>query len=588
MKRKSMPYALIPLLFIIVFSLAAGPLRSQATDPAQSELDAVWQRVHQSGAYRFNADVTQTTTPLATTINAGRKANRTTLYLQGETDIDAESLHLSIWTNGGSVLVPESGVEVRIDGDEAVARKGNGAWEEVEDFTGLFAPGGDFMAYVRAAENVVNHGAEIRSTVAGDIPVTLYTFDIDGRTIAEAMRAQLMEQARADGLPTNVHMELPKVYADMTGTGELWVGADGLPLRQKFELAFPPTPDDYATTARMTVDFSDFAPLPVATLSYRIERAASDVVGAVTAPSNVVPWLGAMVGLFFMGLMVAHRRSRHVYTAVALSVILSMLVVPLLTSRQISAYSATQAEKQAASAADQTMQENQAEMQAQMRTPSVEPHVDPLAVAQTLAAAQVDEDGRYFDSSCETDPAGDLDADGLTNLSECLLGTLPTVTDTDSDGVTDKDEVEGFSYNDQTWYLDPLNHDTNYDGNLDGKEWHLDADGSKTPDDTDGDGTPDLWDDDNDGDGVRDSLDLSPYANTKGSAPYSGSQPFELAIDNLTADELVRVEFQFRPTDANHLWYSQSVLDWPDNDHQGQIQDSDGATFYDVDNTLTP
>ena len=31
----------------------------------------------------------------------------------------------------------------------------------------------------------------------------------------------------------------------------------------------------------------------------------------------------------------------------------------------------------------------------------------------------------YFDSSCETDPGNDNDGDSLTNLEECLIGTLP-------------------------------------------------------------------------------------------------------------------------------------------------------------------
>ena len=53
-------------MIAIILSLTIGPAILQAASPAQSKLDAVWRRVRQSGAYRFAADVTQTTTPQAT------------------------------------------------------------------------------------------------------------------------------------------------------------------------------------------------------------------------------------------------------------------------------------------------------------------------------------------------------------------------------------------------------------------------------------------------------------------------------------------------------------------------------------------
>ncbi len=96
----------------------------------------------------------------------------------------------------------------------------------------------------------------------GGISVTRYTFDVNGRLFADNMRAQIQEQAVADGLPAHVNVDLTKVYAEMTGTGELWVDGDGLPLRQIFDLTFPPDAHDYATSAAITVDFSGFAPSP--------------------------------------------------------------------------------------------------------------------------------------------------------------------------------------------------------------------------------------------------------------------------------------------------------------------------------------
>jgi hypothetical protein len=171
-----------------------------------------------------------------------------------------------------------------------------------------------------------------------------------------------------------------------------------------------------------------------------------------------------------------------------------------------------------------------------------------------------------------------MDGDGLSNLSKCLLGTPPTVADTDRDGASDKLEVIGFAYGGEMWYSDPLAADSNNDSI---------ADGDGVPDDTDDDGIPDLWDDDNDGDGVRDDQDLSPYMTTAPDAAdaktFTSDAPLQLTMDNLVESELTKVEFQVVPSDSDHLRYTQTLLDWPLNDKQGQIQDADGLTFYDVD-----
>lgn len=85
---------------------------------------------------------------------------------------------------------------------------------------------------------------------------TRYTFRIDGRSYARYMRDQ-METYLADRgeLPIGVTLDLPKSYVDMTGDGELWVGEDGLPLRQILHLRFPQRADEQEITADVTVDF---------------------------------------------------------------------------------------------------------------------------------------------------------------------------------------------------------------------------------------------------------------------------------------------------------------------------------------------
>ncbi|MEZ4664135.1 MAG: hypothetical protein R2911_41930 [Caldilineaceae bacterium] len=112
------------------------------------------------------------------------------------------------------------------------------------------------------------------------------------------------------------------------------------------------------------------------------------------------------------------------------------------------------------------------------------------------------------------------------------------------------------------------------------------------PADTNGNGIPDIWDEDNDGDGVRDNLDLSPYTSTQPDGPnarfFTENTPLQFTLNDLMTDQLVKVEFQVAPKNPDHLWYTQNVLDWPSGDNQGQIQDADGATFFDVDQDLPP
>ncbi len=80
---------------------------------------------------------------------------------------------------------------------------------------------------------------------------------------------------------------------------------------------------------------------------------------------------------------------------------------------------------------------------------------------------------------------GDPDSDDLTNIDELSEGTDPQNPDTDSDGLTDGEEV-------RLYLTIPTDPDTDGDGLNDGFEVHdLETDPNDT--DTDGDGMPDDW-----------------------------------------------------------------------------------------------
>lgn len=73
------------------------------------------------------------------------------------------------------------------------------------------------------------------------------------------------------------------------------------------------------------------------------------------------------------------------------------------------------------------------------------------------------------DGNGTADDREDLDQDGLVNVHEVQRGTDPTIADTDSDALSDADEIH-------TYTTDPLLSDTDGDGVSDGKEIELGTD----------------------------------------------------------------------------------------------------------------
>lgn len=596
MKHSHTPGRFVSVLILAALFLAMSTLifpAARATSSPQPE-DAVrqtWRRAQASGAYRFAADIVQTTIPRPTVLNVGRQSQQDKIRLEGQTNLPDQSLHLVVWSQGGSVMDPDTGVEVKIEQGKASARQGTQPWQEINDFTSLFAPEGDFMAYLAAARDIADLGPENRAAGGLSITFTRYTFRIDGRSYAAYLRDQMEKQLASTGeLPPGVELDLPQVYAGMTGQGELWVSQDGLPLRQILNLQFPDRPDGHYVTAQATVDFSDFRPLPAGAASIRLGLPALTAENLPSAAAHAMVWV---VVAGWLAAIIAHRRSRKLYGVLAVMMIIAMLSTPLLQSDRTVAF----AERQAAQEREQQARHQDSQMMRDLKAmqsePDFDPRVSPLDQARAaqaaearlnpgaLAAAGSTTPSVPADACAGLDLSGDADSDGLLNGEECILGTLPSHADTDSDMVSDFDEVNGFVAGGVRWYTNPLEADTNKDGLGDGQEWYLANSGA--PPDTNGNGTPDLFDRDNDGDGAPDNMDLSPYFK---SSSFSSASPFELTFNNLTAGKPTFVEFQLRPTDPNHLWYAMNVLDWPKGDGQGQMQDEDGKSFYDVDGSL--
>ncbi|MEM9980211.1 MAG: hypothetical protein AAF808_21510, partial [Cyanobacteria bacterium P01_D01_bin.2] len=165
----------------------------------------------------------------------------------------------------------------------------------------------------------------------------------------------------------------------------------------------------------------------------------------------------------------------------------------------------------------------------------------------------------------------DSDDDGLNDNVELFeLGTLPTEADTDGDNLPDGLEVKGITEDDGSrWYLNPLSGNSGYNPEPDGSAC-ADQNGVLVCLDSDNDDVPNVYDLDNDNDGVPDGVDSSPNT-VIGSPAGLDNKTFQFELENISANEPVYVDFQLRPTNPDHLWYSLSTLDWPENDQDGQV-----------------
>ncbi|MFN8474925.1 MAG: Ig-like domain-containing protein [Anaerolineae bacterium] len=286
-----------------------------------------------------------------------------------------------------------------------------------------------------------------------------------------------------------------------------------------------------------------------------------------------------------MALLVRSRSSRPLYTAIAVATILSMVGAPLasaaLTVRfnnRVASQSASPPLDKAISTLTGAPSDEAAAQNLLARLAQTLPESPKNAVPQTTPLGSSGtglNDCRTLYSSEGVDPNGDDDNDGLKNSEEWCLGTDFKNVDSDDDTITDTLEVKGYTdSHGKTWLLDPLAADTNLDGIDDGSVCYVDSTTGKfTCSDIDGDGIPDAWDDDIDNDGVLNADDLSPTDNNN----LAYRPKMEIDIAGSHPDTVVYVDVQLQPQAMNHLRYSTTWLDWPD-DSAGQIQDLNHST----------
>ena len=193
------------ILFIIFALISFSPLAQAQTD--NNPLRAAWQKASDIGRYQFRTTLLQTEKPTPRLENIGRQETQERIILTGDIDKYADTLSL--------VIDPEKegqpSVEFKTEKGVAYARQADGEWEIMDnDITELFAPGGDPLGALVAAENIrlvtSQETDEIFSTKivppAYLASVTRYRYELNNRKYAEFMQQSFQKHlAQNEGLP---------------------------------------------------------------------------------------------------------------------------------------------------------------------------------------------------------------------------------------------------------------------------------------------------------------------------------------------------------------------------------------------------
>ncbi|MEM7030142.1 MAG: LamG-like jellyroll fold domain-containing protein, partial [Chloroflexota bacterium] len=623
-QNRTLPIIILTISFLILMLLT--PLNLFSAPSGWAEVKTAWEKANDIGVYHYRTDIHQTTRPLPVQANVGLSSRTKQIHLEGQTDRPAEMMQLRLWSNEGNVLHGTDSLEIKVVEGEALGRVGDGEWEAVDNFTDFFAPSGDPMGFLNAATNIRTLSQETRELPSApgapvsEISFTRYAFEVDGLTFAEQMRDKMEDQLRQEGkLPMGVKLDTVRHYIDMTGEGEIWIDDNGLPLRQIVRLQFPPNHREQIE-AEIKTDFFDWGePKRLAIAGYEIASPRWLNDGTLQAASLPIGAMGSIFGMIILS--VIYLSPKKLYNVAALTVTTSMLVTPLLQATHVEAFYIEQNVRQVEHEREREKHAAIREAEADIHSSDFDPSINPLAEAdQQLiidssttqangnalpAPASLSEDSASIANDApsthpqsliptltnivDSDDDGlpdhledaigsnknrtDSDGDGLNDGTEAYeLGTDVMDKDSDGDGLSDTVEVQGFSANGKQWYLNPLDADTNRDGQPDAVECPT---GRNCPD-SDNDGTPNVFDYDDDNDGVPDQVDLSI---TKSIGQH---QSFEFRVDSLTRNKLAYVDFQLRPANPDHLWYNLNVLDWPSNDRSGQVQRVSDTTFQTV------
>ncbi|MGA1439612.1 MAG: hypothetical protein ACO4CU_07270 [Ilumatobacteraceae bacterium] len=182
-------------LLVGVVTLGAVGVSTIGSAADVDPLTSAWERAAASGSYRFSSDAEQVTTPVASVVNVGRGSSVEHLHVDGVVAPVDGRVDLDVWGSASNNVVADPDVEIRIDEDGTLQRVAGGDWEPAPGAAAMLAPGGDVLAYLGAARDVV----EVGQRSVGSVRFTVYSFELDGPTFAVRMAEDTEELLRRWG-----------------------------------------------------------------------------------------------------------------------------------------------------------------------------------------------------------------------------------------------------------------------------------------------------------------------------------------------------------------------------------------------------
>ena len=286
---------------------AAAPSAGEQPQPsagAASMVRQAWQMAKDVGVYHFATDLAQTTFPAPSVANIGRSAQVDSLHLDGDVQLAQDAMSLRMWQESGPAGASKA--EMRVEKGRGYVRQPDGTWQEASDSVTGLGTGGDPLGYLRSIKNVVALGTETHALPAPEssdpaaapqpssVTVSRYSFDFDGPAFAVYMRDELARQLTARGeLPLDVSLDTAREYREMTGQGEVWVDARGLPLRLAVHLVYPEDQRGQRVEADIKTDFSGYPAAAVAALSAQqspIARTAARTAAGLQRQLSRAAW----------------------------------------------------------------------------------------------------------------------------------------------------------------------------------------------------------------------------------------------------------------------------------------------------------
>ncbi|MHB8133097.1 MAG: LamG-like jellyroll fold domain-containing protein [Anaerolineaceae bacterium] len=624
---------LIAIGFIPVFiSFSQILIKEQPKE----KVETAWMNLQKAGEYSFSTVVEQEIHPAPALTNVGSSAKRDIYYLEGNADLGNNELFMRLFQDSSSLTDKSDSIEIRIENGETHGRSQDSEWIKLDTFsTEGFAPGNDFSSFLTSATNVKYIKSEKRNITEkngqrNSILVNHFSFNIDSPRFAVYMRDQMVkEYQRAGKLPLGMELSISDEYRNMVSKGEVWISEDGYPIHMEISMLMPQEENGEQVEALVKTDFTSIArgkliaslPLPV-----RITSTLGLILPTEQWQEKVFASSGAILFCFGIFWMCSQSRKKLVNIVISVLLILLFLFTPLWQSYQTVVFASELEERQTLIKTKQDEAKSEKEVFETLYSSDWNPHQAPSADTTTnlsIASSEInsgtplsislsplyqtsedeeiadrDQDGltdEYesgFELSILNPDDPDTDDDGLLDGEEMKLGTAPGNADSDGDGILDFDEVNSFYYRNANtpeqesgdWYSDPTNRDTDRDGLLDGVECDqrvLDDDTTTAGvcQDQDQDGYPDIFDTDDDGDGVPTIVDADPNGSV--TELFDANNPLEMSIRNIADGLPVFVEYQLRPNNPKHLTYILNVLDWPNEDDDGQIQRVTNSTFGD-------